>query len=522
MRFGSTRASVLLLSTASLTPIRAVRARFEGVQDFTGQGKGNQSIWLVYHNINETTTHRFDCTKNDSAIISPFPANITVKNLFFPHDEYDLEESPEKLGFDGSSEFNGCVPELKLEAYGFKAFVPKDEFVPPPPMITRFSPGHDARLVSEVPAGSQETIDFEIDFSAAMDCDSIKSSLQIDSTTDDKRLAQLDLDSARCEEIDDPEPPKLVGEIVTAFRFSARLFDVSNGIHAITVRNVSTEDGVGFTNAVDRFLFRVGQPDNPMVFPKTANYTRDVLHDDGDGRFHVTHKAAGADQFRYSLDWGSSWSEWLVYDGKNTDLAPKKWSGTKRQRWDDEHVVLQYWYASSPMILFSGGRAGAMPCCAVLCCAVLCCAVPLMALADVILMTLGADWRVPAPTSNTPTCRVKTCRRGDSPTCLCMAPSTGTASTVASRTRSISRPTVAGSIILWRSGPQRFRSTSGVSIRTDSPIRRSSSATSTETLCSIECRRAAWPRRSSTSPTHRRRHIWPIASPLTMATSASS
>ena len=362
MRFRSIGALGLLFLTASLTLIFIVRSRFEGVQDFTGQGKGNQSIWLVYQNINETTTHKFDCTKNDSAIISPFPANTTVKNLFFPHDEYELEESPTKLGFDGSSEFNGCIAELKVEAYGFKAFVPKKEFVAPPPMITRFSPGHDARLISQVAAGSQETIDFEIDFSAAMDCDSIKSSLQVNSTTDDNRLAQLDLDNAKCEEIDDPEPATLVGEIVTAFRFSAQLFDVSNGIHAITVRNVSTEDGVGFTNAVDRFLLRVGQPDNPMVFPKTANYTRDVLYDDGDDRFHVTHKAAGADQFRYSLNWGSTWSEWLNYDGKDTDLAPKNWTGTKRQSWDDEHVILQYWYVSSPIKLFSGCRTGAMLC----------------------------------------------------------------------------------------------------------------------------------------------------------------
>lgn len=325
-----------------------VRGHFEGVQDFTNQGKGNQSVWLVYQNINETTTHRFDCTNNESAIISPFDANITVKNLFFPHEEYELEVSPKKLGFGGSTEFNGCIPELRMEAWGFKAFVPKDQFVPPPAMITKFQPGHDARVISKVAAGRQETVEIQIDFSAAMDCESIKSNIQINSTTDDKRLAQLDVGSARCENISAPDPPKFVGEIVTAFRFRANLFDVSNGIHAVTVRNVSTEDGIGFTNSNDRFLFRIGQPDNPMVFYKTANYTRDILYEDGKGGFYVSHKAAGADQFRYSLDWGSTWSNWLAYDGRNTTLAPKKWSGTKRQEWDDEHVILQYWYVLLP------------------------------------------------------------------------------------------------------------------------------------------------------------------------------
>ncbi len=310
-------------------------------------------MWLVYHNINETTTHKFDCSNNESAIISPFDAKTTVKNLFYPYDEYTLEASPKKLGIDGSTEFNGCISELKMEGWGYKAFVPKNKFVAPPPMITKFVPGHDARLVSKVAAGKQERVPIEFHFSAAMDCDSVRSSLQINSTTDDKRLAQLDSQSVSCQKVDNSEPSKFVGGFSTAFIFKAELFDVSNGVHAITLRNVSMENRAGFTNAVDRFLFRIGQPDNPMVFSTTANYTRDILHQDDKGAFYVSHKAAGADKFRYSLDFGSSYSAWQEYTGKNTTLAPKKWSGTKRQRWDDEHVIMQYWYVSATLDSFS-------------------------------------------------------------------------------------------------------------------------------------------------------------------------
>ena len=320
-----------------------MRGRFEGVQDFTNQGQGNQSVWLVYQNINETTSHTFDCSKNDSALISPFDANVTVKNLFFPHDEYTLEPSTKKLGIDGSEAFNGCLPKLDVEPWGFKAFVPKDKFIPPPAMITKFTPGHDARVTSKVVPGQQETIPIAIHFSAAMNCDNLKKSILVNSTTEDKRIAQLDMDSAKCEKVDTGDKPRFVGGIATAFTFTANLINVSNGIHAVTAQNISTENGVGFTNSFDRFLFRVGQPDNPMIFAPTANYTRDVLHKDEHGGLWVSHKAAGAEQFRYSLDWGSTYSKWAEYKGGNSTLDPKKWSGTKRQAWDDEHIILQYW-----------------------------------------------------------------------------------------------------------------------------------------------------------------------------------
>ena len=57
----------------------------------------------------------------------------------------------------------------------------------------------------------------------------------------------------------------------------------------------------------------------------------------------VSHKASGADKWRYSLNWGTSYSEWLDYKGGNDTLTPKTWSGTKDQEWPGEHVIVQYW-----------------------------------------------------------------------------------------------------------------------------------------------------------------------------------
>ena len=68
-----------------------------GVQDFSGQGQGNQSIWLLYQNEGLLQTYDFDCTDNTSALIAPFDEGITVKNLLYPYDELRLGKSPQML-----------------------------------------------------------------------------------------------------------------------------------------------------------------------------------------------------------------------------------------------------------------------------------------------------------------------------------------------------------------------------------------------------------------------------------------
>ncbi|KAH0558454.1 hypothetical protein GP486_004889 [Trichoglossum hirsutum] len=319
-----------------------VRGRFSGVQDFTGLGQGNQSVWLVYQNDNDTIKYRFDCSKNETALISPYDSGTTVKNLFYPFDEHTLKSSPKSLGIDGSEQPNGCLDELEMPAWGFKAFVPKAKFVAPSPVVTKFLPGHDARVRSKVAPGRQETVQIELHFSAEMDCYYLTEMLEISSTTEDKRVALLDKDSVRCQAVNSTDQTLFVGEIPTLWTFTASLIDVSNGVHSITVYNVTSKDG-NFTDAVDHFYFRIGQPDNPMVFPRQANYTRALLHRMENGSLYVSHKAAGADMFRYSLDWGTTYSDWTTYVGGNTTLVPRKWAGTKRQAWKGEHVIMQYW-----------------------------------------------------------------------------------------------------------------------------------------------------------------------------------
>jgi alpha-1,3-glucan synthase len=82
-----------------------------------------------------------------------------------------------------------------------------------------------------------------------------------------------------------------------------------------------------------------------MVWPKQANYSRELLYadDSNNGTLWVAHKAAGAEKWRYTLDFGSSFSPWMSYAGGNVSIPPKDWAGTKAQAWSGEHVMVQYW-----------------------------------------------------------------------------------------------------------------------------------------------------------------------------------
>ena len=251
------------------------------------------------------------------------------------------------LGIENSTEFNGCVPKLDMAPWEYKAFVPKAKWLTPSPTITRVVPGHDTRLESTVDYDGQETVPIQIRFSSQMDCDSIANGLSIDSTAESNQLAQLNKSSVSCISAD-ADPPRNVGEIPTTFIFNADLVNVSNGVHTFTVRNATTKDGLLFTGSSDRFMFRIGQSDNPMVFPLSSNYTNNLLHrDSSTGKLYISPKASGADKFRYSTNWGSSFSEWMDYKGTNTTLSAQAWTGTPAQKWLGDHVIVHYWSAKT-------------------------------------------------------------------------------------------------------------------------------------------------------------------------------
>ena len=182
-----------------------------------------------------------------------------------------------------------------------------------------------------------------------MDCQQITDTLQLNSTTFDNSIPRLDVNSIQCSNISNSNNtlPSLSGTVNPTWSFSATLNGVSDGIHQISVHNISTASNSDVTtNSYDHFLLRVGRGDNPMVFPSSANQSTTMLFKDANSSLYVSHKAAGADMFRYSLNFGTSYSVWEDYcngANPNTTLAPKVWSGTTLQDWSGEHVIVQYW-----------------------------------------------------------------------------------------------------------------------------------------------------------------------------------
>ncbi|KAI4280846.1 MAG: hypothetical protein L6R38_004122 [Xanthoria sp. 2 TBL-2021] len=321
------------------------RGRTEGVQDLAGTGQGNQGVWLVFQNENKTVDYKFDCgsSNRSKVLVSAFSAGTVVKNLFYPYEEVTLEASKFTYGLEQSKDPNGCLSTLSMAPWGYKAFVPVAKWLTPAPTITRVIPGHDARLESSVGYAEPETVPIQIRFSSEMDCNAVAEQLIIDSKTEKGQIARLNKSSVSCL-MATADAPKNVGEISTAFIFNAEMINVFNGVHTYTVKNATTKDGLLFTNAVDRFMFRIGQSDNPMVFPLSSNYTRNLLHkNDRDGSLYISPRATGADKFRYSTNWGTSFSDWSDYTGGNTTVFSQPWSGTKDQEWDGTHVIVHYW-----------------------------------------------------------------------------------------------------------------------------------------------------------------------------------
>ncbi|KAJ5565716.1 hypothetical protein N7535_007354 [Penicillium sp. DV-2018c] len=315
-----------------------LRSPYHQMQDL-GEA-GNQTVWLVYQNEDRTVNYEFDCSDPNDALIAPFDANTTVRNLFFPHDELTLQEGPIKLGLNGSDQYNGCVYGMTLQPYEFRAYVPVEKFVPPRLMITRFLPGHDVPLLSAVGPNESEVVDIRLFFSTEMNCSLVTESISIESSTEIGGWPSVDPDSVICEYIE-PESTSWTGQIPSTWSWSATLTGVYNGVHKLTVNNATSADG-RTTNAIDHFLIRIGQYNNPIVFNR-ANYSSTLLHEGENNTLFITQHAAGADKYRYSTNWGSTFTGWLPYEGGNVSVYELPWSGTEKQKWDGKHIRVEYW-----------------------------------------------------------------------------------------------------------------------------------------------------------------------------------
>ncbi|CCO34588.1 alpha-1,3-glucan synthase [Rhizoctonia solani AG-1 IB] len=149
--------------SVSRSPLPGLQANFNSTVN---------NIWMIFTNMNVTQTYAYDCN-SDLWVSTPWVGGTTIRNLFYPFEIYNLDNSQSSFNGNGAAPWVGCLPGITLQPYSFKAFVPVANWVPPPAMLTRFTPGHDTRLHVESGDANATTIDISIEFNTEMVCTSV-------------------------------------------------------------------------------------------------------------------------------------------------------------------------------------------------------------------------------------------------------------------------------------------------------------------------------------------------------------
>ena len=217
------------------------RSAIETVQNLTGLY--TDQIWMLYTNENVTKTYTFSC-QGSSWISSPYVSGTTVRNLFAPYETYTLENSLKPFFNNGQAPFQGCLPSFTIEAFGFKALVPEDIWVPPLPSLTKFIPGHDARIQVDPGSANATNIDVSFEFSIEMDCDSVTNSLSLNMSSSGKGgNPSVNKATIQCGNVTNPDPAKISGGTISQWSWSATIQDVPDGILTLTLNNPGASGG---------------------------------------------------------------------------------------------------------------------------------------------------------------------------------------------------------------------------------------------------------------------------------------
>ena len=228
------------------------RSPLPQAQDFSKlTAAGNSSVWLLYTNLNVEVAYTFDCTDENNALLAPFFGGETVKNLFWPYEEYTLTESTKEFYANGSAPFFGCLSAIDMDPYSFKALVPKSLWIEMYPVITSFSPGHDTRILSEnaslASTNGSIAIPLEFKFSQNMSCDAVTKGIKITSITEAGVTPSIQASSVSCSQISPPESPAYVGAPGSSWVWRGTLENVFDGAHQLTLTNITNSAGTDST-----------------------------------------------------------------------------------------------------------------------------------------------------------------------------------------------------------------------------------------------------------------------------------
>ncbi|ODN77465.1 hypothetical protein L202_04642 [Cryptococcus amylolentus CBS 6039] len=308
----------------------------EGTAPFESNGTISQVVWLLYTNENDTVPYTSDCM-GDNWMSSPYQAGVTVRNLFYPYENYTLQNSSDPFYDNDKYPYTGCLESVTMDPFMYKALVPQDQWVPQPPTMTKFTPGHDYRYTT---TGGTNDIPITIEYDMDMDCDSVTNAMTLNYTVDS---GSPSLENTNCVSIDqaDWEAPSIPSVAPGRWRWEGTLKDATDGVYEIIIASVDSQTSGVSTNSTDHLLLRLGQTNNPIVFPD--NDYADGIFSVSDGTYTLTNTAPGATSFRYSGDFGQTWAPWQDYETTVTLNATYFEDDT--HWWDGKHVQVQYYSA---------------------------------------------------------------------------------------------------------------------------------------------------------------------------------
>ncbi|KAG8911787.1 Cell wall alpha-1,3-glucan synthase ags1, partial [Tulasnella sp. 417] len=223
-----------------------------------------------------------------------------------------------------------------------EAYVPVADWLDPPPALTKFSPGHDARLQAEQGDNNATTVDIAFEFNTAMNCNFITQNMKIEvESSGQGGTPTIRANSVNCQALTGQPLSYLPGDTFSTWRWSGTLDNVPDGIIRLSLTNV-TVDGSTTRNTgrTDRLMFRKGSRSNVMVFPH-SDYDNSAFAY-ANGQFTFTHKALGAERFRYSWNYGKNWTDWTAIEAVTT-IPESTFDHDENMFWEGAHIIMQYW-----------------------------------------------------------------------------------------------------------------------------------------------------------------------------------
>jgi alpha-1,3-glucan synthase len=206
-------------------------------------GNFTDLVWLLYTNENATRTYTFKCIDNNW-ISPPFVSGTRVQNLFFPYETYDLQDSTSSFNDDGKAPWFGCLPSITMDPFGFKALVPVVQWSAPLPVITKFVPGHDARLLAKSSDVNASTVEISFQFNTAMSCDGVTQSISFNMSSSGHGSPPSVTD-VQCAAIQPQNVTRLSGAPPSTWSWTATLTNFRDGVLTVTVNNPASTAGIG-------------------------------------------------------------------------------------------------------------------------------------------------------------------------------------------------------------------------------------------------------------------------------------